>query len=78
MSGKRHLVFKPDDDAGEGNERGEGEQEFIVAGGDAAEGFEFGEEIFDAVTFATEVLVKSGFGCTINFRGYRTSAVDLK
>ncbi len=51
--------------------------EFFVAGGDAAVGFEAGEEIFDAVAITIEVLVKVGFGGTITPRGYDGDAAEL-
>jgi len=35
--------------------------EFLVAGGDATEGFEAGEEVFDTMALEVEVLVKGRF-----------------
>ena len=51
--------------------------EFVVAGSDAAEGFEAGKEVLNTVAFAIEMLVKSGFGSTIGFWGYDGEAAEL-
>lgn len=51
--------------------------EFFIAGGDAAEGFEACKEVLNTVAFAIEMLVKSGFGSTIGFRGNDGEAAEL-
>lgn len=51
--------------------------EFFVAGGDAAESLELGEEVFDAVTLAIEVLVKGRFLRSAGVHGYDGDAAEL-
>lgn len=53
------------------------EMEFIVAGGDAAEGFESGEEVFDTVTFVIQMLVKGRFLAPVGMYGYDGGAALL-
>lgn len=48
---------------------GEGDAEFLVAGGDAVVGFEAGGEILDAVTGARKMLVELGLDKTIGLWG---------
>ena len=50
---------------------------FFVVGGDAAEGFEASEEIFDVVAFAIEVLVKGRFFGSAIAYGYDGGAAEL-
>ena len=52
MSRKCLLGFEPDEDASDRNHGGEGGAKFVVACGDATDGFQAGEEVFDAVAFA--------------------------
>lgn len=51
--------------------------EFFVAGGDTPVGFESGEEVFDAVSLAIEMLVKSGFLRSARMQGYDGVAAEL-
>ena len=55
VSSNWRSAIWPAEDAGEGAHGGEGGAKFFVAGGDATEGLELGEEIFHAMTFAAEV-----------------------
>lgn len=51
--------------------------EFFVAGGDASEGLELGEGVFDAVAFAVDVLVKGGRDGSSWVQGYDGDAAEL-
>lgn len=51
--------------------------EFFVAGGDTAEGLEAGEEVFDAVALAIEMLVKGRFFRPAGVYGYDGDAALL-
>jgi len=51
--------------------------EFFIAGGDAAEGLELGEKIFDAVPLAIEMLVKGWFYRSAGVDGYDGDAAEL-
>jgi len=46
-----------------------------VACGDAAEVFEFGEELFDAVAFAMEMLVKGRFLGSARVQGHKSETL---
>ena len=77
MSSNWKSALDPDEETGEAEHGGEGGEEFFVAGGDAAEGFELGEEVFDAVTFAIEMLVKGGLLRSVGVYGYDGDAAEL-
>ena len=51
--------------------------EFFVASGDATKGFEPSEEIFDAVAFTIEMLVKRRFPGSAGVHGYDGDAAEL-
>jgi hypothetical protein len=74
------ISTSPDTEASQASEAEHGRKrgaEFFVAGGEAAEGFESGEEVLDAGALAVKMLVKGRLECSIGVHGYDGDAALL-